>query len=492
MTLQFTIAPHYIEQIIGLRKVGVNTLLVDPKGLGGAYTTLSGALSVISDASDTNEYLVIVTGEVAEAPGAVSALSHVHVLFLPGACLVINSASAGNGVTFSGVSNCVWAAVDGSRTTIIRSGAASASHGVYMTNVGATVRLVNINADNQVTGGASCYGMYLVGASPTLENCRAVGGAGGATSPGYYLYSHSHPAMTRCTGVGGSNGATCSGILLQADCSPEMVDCVGIGGNGGATCYGFRIVQGSHPTMRGCSGFGGHGGTGSHGISIGANCRPMLVRCTGVGGGVRYTTATAAVAASSRQDDAINPGAFPWRLIGIVVNVTAAAAGGVTLTFRSATGGVGDPLTGAVSVAALGLAYFVVSEHRLITAGNSIYGRLSAPDAALAYTAYYVYEHAYGTCYGLHVDTGEAVRFQDCAALSNCDSVAVYVTSTGILRSVFIGGTARSGLLTASRPKAFECQASWSPGQVFNMVLDGGSTNLTAAAGTANGSNVEL
>ena len=38
----------------------------------------------------------------------------------------------------------------------------------------------------------------------------------------------------------------------------------------------------------------------------------------------------------------------------------------------------------------------------------------------------------------------------------------------------------------------FDAAGAAAAGQVYNMILDGGSFNLTTAAGTANGSNIEI
>lgn len=391
-------------------KLNKNILLVDP-GAAGAYTTLSAALAAITAASDSNEYLIVVTGEVAET-AAITAKNHVHVLFLPGASITVTSTSTLNAVNFTSLTNTVWAAVDNAKPHIIRAGAlgATGSHGLYVVNCGAGVRLVNLNVLNSTSGYGTCHG---------INN-----------------YNGSSPTMYNCTGTGGGGGASCCGILNNTSSRPVMINC-----------------------------------TGLHAQS----------------------TTSAAITASSRQEDTFQPTAsHPWRLLGVSIDVTAAAAGGVTLTLRDATGGGGNALSGAQAVDSTGWKDIPITGHRIISSGNYVYARLSANDATLAYTVYYTYETAYGTCYALYQDSNAVVTIQDCTFISNAASPAIYVTNSGDDRSVFIGGTARSGYNDATRQKAIVCQSSWNPGQVYNMVLAGGSTNLTAAAGTANGSNTEI
>ena len=212
-----------------------------------------------------------------------------------------------------------------------------------------------------------------------------------------------------------------------------------------------------------------------------------------LGGGVLPTTYSGTITATARQDDAIAPSATkPYRLIGIQINVTAAAAAGVTLTFRTASGGGGNAITGAVAVDSTGTKNFPVTGYYVLAAGASFYGRLSASDSTLAYTITCVYTTEYTTCYGLYHDSNARSVFLDCDFLSNGSSSAVYVTATGTTRALFAGGTVSSGENSSSRPAAFAAASAWSNAPVYNMVFNGGSINVTAAAGTANGSNVEV
>ena len=75
------------------------------------YPTLSAALAAITDAADGNEYLIVVYGEVTET-AAITAKNYVNVLFMPGASVMVTSASTLNAVNMLGLTHTVWAAVD--------------------------------------------------------------------------------------------------------------------------------------------------------------------------------------------------------------------------------------------------------------------------------------------------------------------------------------------------------------------------------------------
>jgi len=494
------------------------TVIVSAETGRGDYTTLSAALAAITDAADAKEYLIIVHGEIAET-AAITAKSHVNVMFLAGACVTVNSTSTLNAVNMSSITNSVWAAVDSTKPCIRRTGAVSgASYGLYITSCGDTVRLYNLYVSNETTGNASCHGIYNVSSSsPTMTNCTGTGGSGGATCYGIINSSSSSPTMTNCTGNGGSGGETCHGIINSSS-SPTMTNCTGNGGSGGASCYGIYNYT-SSPTMTDCTGTGGSGGETCHGVVNVSSSSPTMTNCTGtggsggascygiynytssptmtgsvnIGGGATQQPTSATIAASTRTEDTFNPGAgFPYRIVGVRVNVTAAAAAGVTLTLRDTTGGGGNALCAATAVDSTGNKYIPITGHRVIAADADVYAHLSASDATLAYTIYYEYETCYDNCNGLYHDSNTACRIDNIVAISNAESEAIYVTNNGDDLSQFNGGVARSGLNDATRPKAFICAAAWNPGQVYNMVLDGGSTNLTCAAGTANGSCTEI
>ena len=462
----FEIRDGGAEVLLNLSRLGTNTLYVDPKG-GGQFITLSAALTAAAllTPSATNEILIVVTGEVAET-AQVDALSHVHVLFLPGASVTATYTGSGYAVYCNGISNSVWAAVDPSRPNIIRAGAATgAARGVYMTDCNSTVVFSGIYSQNVSTGFSGSYGFLLSGGSPTLTDCT--GAAGGTTNGyGWNVGTVSRPTMTRCTGIGGD------------------------GGTGG---HGFYFANGARATMTDCVGVGGAGATTASGIYFASNSGGRLRRCTGIGGGARWQTATATIAATSRQEDTFRPTASqPWMLKGISINISAAAAGGVTLQLFDATGGGGNALSAAVSVASTGTVYIPVTGNRIITAGSYVYAYLSASDATLAYTISYEYEVSNPSCYGLYNGATLALALDDCLFISNGATIAAYIASASQALSVFSGGIARSGKNDAGRAKAMSSASSWNPAAVYNMTLDGGTANITAAAGTANGSNIEV
>lgn len=470
--------------------LGTNVVVVNGAG-GGNYTQLSAALAAITTASASNRYLIVVAGLIAET-ASITAKAYVDVLFLPGAqvTITINSVSGAYGVSFLGVNNCTWTGL-GNGPHIIRAGSGSgAQNGLRVQSNDNTLVLHGLVVRNDAIYTTVGTAIYCSSTSARLIRVQGIGSQAGNDAYGIQLVTGS-PEMRECIGYGGNNGNTCHGILTGTISNAVMVRCIGYGGNGGSNCRGINNAYGSNITMIECIGVGGIQTAGS-GLFVNNSTSLRAIRCIGIGGGVTPQSSTATIAASTRQEDTFRAHAtLPYRITGLAISVTAAAAAGVTLTFRTATGGGGNAITAAIAVSSTGSQYIPVSGNYVISGAAYVYARLSASDSTLAYTVYYTYELCSNASYGIYHDSDAQVIYEDCTAISNADSAAIYVGGNNGLTK-FIGGTARSGKNDGTRRKAIYCLASWNPGQVYDMVLDGGSTNLTAAAGTANGSNIEL
>jgi len=99
------------------------------------------------------------------------------------------------------------------------------------------------------------------------------------------------------------------------------------------------------------------------------------------------------------------------------------------------------------------------------------------------------------SCAAAFPDSDNPVEFRNCILRSNSASDAVWISTNGkSTRTTFLNCTIRSGPLSVgTRKKAVNVTSSFSSAPVFECVLDGGSTNLTAAAATAtNGTNTEV
>ena len=530
-------------------------------GDGGDYSSLSSALAAITDAAETNEYLLFVVDEIEENT-TVAAKSHVHIIFLPGGSL--NVIGGTHALTLASVSNVTIAAVNPGKPSIIRTGSSSSNcNAIHVQGSSSNIFLVGVYAQNNATGMSSGYGIELSSsANVTAEGCTFEG-ANALHGHGAYLFGSTMTA-TRCTMIGKgssigyglsatdstvtlrnciirSNGTSVGyGVYVQGGTN-TLLDCDASGsasatnGHGLYLTNGAVLIQGGRYTGQGATGYGiypvkgrataqdalflstatsgARGGyltlagvlqaqrclfagsaiPNSVGLYVDANGLALLSDCVLLGGGLSPVYTSASVGASTRQEDARRPATSqPYRLLAAYINVVTAAAAGVTLTLRTASGGGGNVIAGPVAVDSTGDKQLPITGHYVLNANSDFYARLSAVDSTLAYTIYYVYEHAPGSCYALYNDSLNACIFQNCSFFSNSASAAIYVTSNGDDQSRFIGGIAASGLNSATRSKAMVCQSAWSSGRVYNMVLDGGSTNLTAAAGTVNGSNVEV
>lgn len=469
---------------------GTNVMIVNGAG-GGDYTTLSAALAAITTASASNKFLIVVIGAVAET-AAITAKPYVDVVFQSGAVITvtINGIANSFGVSFLGINNCTWSGI-GSGPHIIRAGSGTGSqNGLRVQGNDNTLVLHNLVVRNDAIYTTVGAAIYCNSTSAKMIRVTGIGSTAGNDAYGIQLVSAS-PEMRECVGIGGSNGGSCHGILTGTVSNALMIRCIGYGGNGGISSRGINNAYGSNITMVECIGVGGDYSGGS-GLFVNNTTSLRAIRCIGIGGGVLPKNGTATVTASSRQDDSFRAHAtLPYRITGLSITVSAAAASGVTLTFRTATAGGGNAITGAVAVDTTGAKYIPVSGNYVISSAAYVYGRLSAVDATLAYTIAYTYELCSNASYGIYHDSDAQVIYEDCTAISNADSEGIYIGGNNGLTK-FIGGTARSGRNNGTRRKAMTCLALWNPGQVYDMVLDGGSTNLVAAAGMANGSNVEI
>lgn len=450
--------------------LGAAVVTVAPSG--GDYATLAAAMAAIADAAANKTYLIVVSGEITES-GGIAGKSHVHVLFLPGACITLTANSTVAGVSLSGVVNSTWAAVDNQRACIVRAGAGNANALALLTCDG-TVRLANLCVSNQMTAATAGSGIYISGGAPVLSECV---GQGGAVGHGINL-ADSAPSMIGCEGRGGT-GDSCYGIYLSRS-SAKMIGCRGIGGAAGVNCYGIFVYNGSHAFLERCVGYGGRGGAGGYGLRVSTGCKPVVANCIGLGGGV--DTQGASFAYASANDGRFQPGStFPFRLVGVRVQVTGATAGG-TVTIRDAAAGGGNALTAALSLASVAQVYAPVTGHRLIAAGDYLYCEVAGAPADGSFTVWYEYETCFATSYGLYHDSDSAVAFSGCLFAGNAASPGGYIANAGDDRSKFNQCVFRSG--------AVQAQSAWNPAQLYLCVFDGGQTNITAAAGTGNGTNV--
>ncbi len=430
---------------------GENVVTVN--GAGSAdYTTLSAALAAITTASASNRFLIIVVGSVAET-ATVTAKAYVNVVFLAGSTMTstINSVAGAYAVSFLAVNNCLWVG-DGPGPHIVRKGSGTGTQsGLRVQSNDNTLQLYGLVVRNEATYTTTSAAIYCTSTTAKIQRCVGIGSDAGNDANGIQLVTGS-PELRECIGYGGNNGNTCHGILTGSVSNCTMYRCTGYGGNGGTNCRGINNAYGSNIIMIECTGYGGERSAGS-GLFVNNSTSLLAIRCTGVSGGVLWRSGTAVITASTRQEDTFRPHAtLPYRVTGVTVAVSVAAAAGVTMTLRTATGGGGNAITAAFTVDATGTKYIPVSGNYVITATSYVYCRLSASDSTLAYTVWYSYELCSNSSYGIFHDSDARTVYQDCTAISNADSEAIYVGERALTR--FIGGTARSGNNDTTRRKA--------------------------------------
>lgn len=534
-----------------LQPLGSRVVLVAPAG--GDYTTLSAALAAITTATAADPWTILVSGAIAET-AQITAKSNINVFFLPGASVTVTATGATHGVLFNSVVNTVWAGAAGSLASIVRTGAnAAGAAGIQLTTCDGTVRLNNLAVSCsssaqafgvQISGGspelvevtgtvtstaANSYGCNLVSSAlPSLARCAFTGGQG-AGGAGLHV-NVSSPVCSVCTFTGGQGSGTCHGVLADLNTNtvgaPEferchavgggggtshgwsfagssglltarLIDCRGTGGDGAAGNHGLSLATGAVVQMVGGTFTGGSGGTGCYGMNVTGNALVRAIRSSYRGGGVlrplggsyAYAAATAKFQPSA---------AFPWKLVGATLIVTAATAGATVQLADAAA--AGNAITAAQSLAATGQFVLPITSQVLLAAAAFAFTVVAggAP-ADGSFTILYDYEPNYGGatttgCLGAQLDSTQKCLFEDCEFLSNANSIGCYVTANGIVRSELHGGLVASGKLDAggTRPKALVAAAAWNPAPVDRVLLDGGQTSVTCRAGTANGSSLEV
>lgn len=477
----------------------------------GDYTTLSAALASITDAAVDNQYLICVFGNVPETD-TVTAKSHVHVAGFANAIVTITATSGVTGISFASLTNTTWRDLH-----IVRAGAESNSYFGAVTFSGttdATVRLLSCYVENTTTGSGSAnhrFGCYVTNtAAPTLENCTFIGGTGAEWCIGMFFYDDCAGIARNCIGIGGGGAENCRGINIKNSAHPTLIDCIGRGGPDGLGGDAIAIYDQAAPILIGCTGEGG--GTGAcPGIKIFGGATPELYDCLAVGGagaasiaysitaqaaprlyrcaarpprltGTEAVTATTTFALSATQTT---------QLIGLAVDVLVAGTGGATLSVGTTLGGT--DIINAIDITSTGLKAQALGTGalKLLAGGADLYvtiGGTGSPSVTVRWTAVVAFTYAYA----LYIDSADWTLLDACEIVGGPNASACYITDTALTanRLRITNSYIEAMPKDASSKKAIEAQSSYNPAPIYNCVLVGGTTNITAAAGTAAGTNV--
>jgi hypothetical protein len=287
-----------------------------------------------------------------------------------------------------------------------------------------------------------------------------------------------------------SHGVSVSGGVI------EFNDCLMHGGDASASCYGFDFSGSTTGTVTRCTAKGGWGGLSCYGGRVENNAAILFSDCTILGGGYGrkvggtyiYNTSTAKFAL-----DATKPG----KIVSAYVSVSVATAGA---TVQLADDAVGTNLfTDTASLAAATTVVMPIKIDLLTAAAGFIFTNVAGGSPANgSFTITYFWEPSYGAattsaCLGMYCNSLSTVEFHNCNILANIDSYGMWVTSSGILRTKIFGGHIASGPRTTGRRTGIHAAAAWASATIYNAVIGGGTSGpITALAGTANGSNIEV
>ena len=443
------------------------------------YSTLYAALASITDASESNQYVIQVYGSITET-NLITAKSYVHVIGSGKADVNINTATNGAGINFNGVVHTTW------KNLRIRRSGAITSYSHVINCYGAcdsSAVLSDVVVVNQTTGAVNYnYGIYVeYTCSNTFNNVVAYGASTGTYCNGISLGGRCTPTLNNCVGFGGSSGTYCCGISISHYASPKLNGCTGYGGSGGTDCYGIAMISNSScaPRLVGCVGFAGIGGLNSHSIHLTAACSPILEGCLGC-----YQNTAGIFTYSGAGYSFVPDASLPTFVESISIEISVAGAGGSVLDIGTTDGGT--EIAGAISTSSTGVKTFSFSR-RAVSAGSSIYAKPT--DTSTRFYVYYVVAYNNSSTRGVFLDTTGYAHISNCKFYSNQASSAGYITTTARTAGKFLiencsfesVGTYDLEGQTSGVVPVYNC--TFARGSLSNITLPGQGTAATITAG---------
>lgn len=552
--------------LIDSAKGSPQVLVIDPNGYGD-YTTVSAALTAITDASASKRYTLLVNGAIAET-GSVTAKDYVDVLGLPGASITVTLNSAGHGFLFNNLVSTIWRGV-----ILIRAGAPGAlancvrvygtsTNGVRFERCQIITNATGTNYQNAVgienTAApvfdgcllqSNCpahagLGVYFPAGtpSPLFLNCQIYGGPGSAA--GYAVQCSTtggRQIFRNCTLKGGNLSSAC--YLKPVTTAVVVFDgCTIAAGDGGASLYGVYCLDGTagYVEVNNCVIYGGNGGTLCHavvsdsGVQSYSNCHMIpgaqgghaihcreqsgttFVNCVADLPNVAGTPQNAAIYAAggsnayfdnvSTRVPAVNgkvavaatttfvPSAgVPLQVVSVGFNIGTAGGAGSTVSVGTTLGGT--EIVNAYPLTATGFKYPDLGAGTLavLAAGATLYITVNAGGGSPSFSVDWTAFSAWSDVNAVWMQDKTRCKFHNCSLVSGPASDAVAMTADVVASNAAHFSNCHIEAMPAASPKkAINAAAAYNPAPVYNCVLVGGTTNITAAAGTANGTNTEI
>lgn len=486
---------------------GENVVVV---GKNGHYEKLSEALAAITDADLNKQYHILVYGDIAETEGIV-AKSNIHVTGVGNASVTVTMTDATNGFTFNDIVNTVWKNID-----LLRAGEVTLSHayGAYIRGTcDRTVIFRNVRFKNITTSASKDHrigAMIADTADPLFENCTFAGASGFNYGIGLFITGRSKGLYRDCLGIGGSGYGNCYGIYVKETATPMLINCTGIGGQGGASCFGIHIKESGMPTLINCTFIGGNGGDTCYGLFVLDSARPIVSNCTifgGSGGTACYGIYLSGAASINGKDIVVLPpsmatyddltetgtiilsSTLPHQIRNVSVQVVTAAAG-QTISIGTTEGG--NDIANAIAIDTTGYKAVPLGAGALkvITANTPLYVTFSGGGRVIIRTSIVICNT---NCYGICISTSGRVLLNNCSFTSNPASMCMCITNAAVSANNLLITNCHIEALPkdSSSMRALWAESEYSDAPIYNCVLSGGVTRVTAkAAGSTNGTNM--
>lgn len=368
------------------------------------------------------------------------------------------------------------------------------------------------------TGGGNVYGLHASGAlTVKFSNCEFVSGMGGTFNAGLYSIA-TGARFENCTmrsrasvhsqGYGGYLDGNCSGeflgctfagaplggieshglMIVSCQAITLFSNCSFLGGDASATCEGLHVQGASAPVFSNCTMRGGSGGIGCYHIFCGSASSARFTGCH-----TEIPKTSGLLSAITATTTKILHVTKPFQIASMTIQVNTAGGAGSTVSVGTTLGGTDIINTLAIDATGWQHPPLGAGTLTLMSANAPIYITISgtgSPSLTLAYCV----EIAFASCRALELHSSEYARFENCSLISNCASDAVYIDSYALVSPLFRISNCHieARPAAAGAMNAIKATGTINPAGVYLCTLVGGTTNITAAAGTANGTNVEL
>lgn len=498
----------------------VRTLVVDASG-NGDFTKLSDALASINDASASNRYRIYLFGPIVETE-TINGKSHIDV-FGQGGSVTVDIDGAGAGIELDSIIDALWLNVTVIRDGLIPDGSYSTDDFPTFAIIGSCDETVILesccieNISDAVSSADHFTGLMIDDtSSPRLIDCVCRGSALAQYGHGLWYRGSSSGVAINCKGIGNDNGNANNnwGVYIYHNASPKLINCEAIGGSNGANGYGMYIRGSASPELITCHILGGdHSSSGNYGLHLGDSCRPRFEKCLiqgGINGANNHCVQIAngaapmfsGVSVVPRQrtgsesitatDSFIPASEVSCQVKGVFISVSTGGGIGSTISLGTTPGGV--DIVNALDISSSGDKYPEIvnaGNEPLLSANDTVYVTINSGSPVLE--LYWSVELAPGSSYGINISGFGDVRIDQSTIIGNClASYAIVIGS--VARTADVLNISNSHI--EQRPRlsgsgvAIYTGSSYNPAPIYNCFIIGGVTNITAATGTTNGSNI--